>query len=704
MASNSKLDVEDGEVEEERNKAAKSVSAPQPPRGLPNKPHFAVRPPDGRIQSPNTRASPRDDTRDQNIQRTQTPRRNEGGVLPSATPMSNARNQLPITRSTAQDVNGARINPQHKLPERPEVPLPPPRSERRQDRRLTEREDGGRDGGRDARLDSRIDVRTPEKTTERIPSDRRPLSPRRDGRDGRDRRDERVLNRDDGRVQHSLLPQQQDIQRTDSRIGSDLSRNLPEKYRGGQVAQDRSHQSARLNDHAEDWNRRNDRPTSQHGDRRAISPPRMDHRQDSTASRHSDRDIRQEHRITDRKSESTSIDLPVSRSRIQDSHPGRPPAGPRADVERARRADRSALSESSPPVIKDRELVGSGQSLRGAPSGPAHPDHGWPNNDHNHPGRLNAPPHPPPVNNATPEVPSGPRGSNRGPGTLPALADSRYPHGPRRGVNPPTPGGRQPLPSPSLGGPSNAPLSSPVVEAREKVSSATAAVEISPTVNAPLHPQGNSSSISLLPEPSTFNVHPDRLRALGLPADPSPRDQPPIHPSRLQAVQSATTVPPSLPVGPRGNLSQAGPSPASQAAPQLTSHGSSSSKQASPPTGPSRGSERGGDDANSRRRAHLLAQNLNAAGNGGSGAVQTQDQPSPQGVGIRGRAGRRGVTGANAATGNSSGSSVRGGQGGAGVANDRRGSTSTVAVGQSVPDLARRVSGSINEIDRKSVV
>lgn len=578
--------------------------------------------------------------------RANTPRRDENMPVRTATDLVMRPNTIQNTRVIVQQQPG-RPQPQHQLPDRPQAQQP-------QHGRVADRD--LRDLVRDSR--PQVEIRGRPGAGERLPErpgqqERRQPSPRRDsgGRDIRDphRRDvERPRGGRDESFQRPALPSRDDRgQRGPERKEPDVIRPDGTPQRQNQPPQQTppSRSDSRVPTPDLDRTRRGDRVddrSRRHEQLRQGEPMVIDRLE------HLDRRI-PERRLSDQT---------LPRQQQEEPHLQRPPAGPRADVERDRR-NRQQVEATGPltPKERDQRDLFPGAPIR-APSGPSIQDHRdqqrhvavQPHHqDPNH-GRLN----PPDL-----IIPKGPR-------------DRNPPHGPRGGPARPSTGPQTPaapgmrIPSTPVGG--VPPLPSP----NEKLMI---------TLPAEKPEQKQSLSTPSTPGVDTTGIHPDRLRAMGVSEGPGPkqlamnstprgesrpearergeqrearqdRPQPqpqpenrqqtlPVHPSRMGSIQTSssssstpgTSTPPS---GPRGGPMPVeklpvGPPPPSATVPN---------KPGSPPTGPATSRPDRGDEAHHQRRRMQAMQNL---------LGQAGDTAAPQGNVIRGRA-RRG----NGTTGNGS--------------------------------------------------
>ncbi|PWW79019.1 hypothetical protein C7212DRAFT_275370 [Tuber magnatum] len=610
LPSKPDAEKEDGEIDD--SKGSKEI------KRVPNLPQRPAVPPPPLRRQP-SRDPPRLQQSQQSNEpsRAGTPRRDE--PLNPRPNQDMSRNLNQVNRGPPPQPN--RPLPQHQLPDRPPVQQPHDRARDMRDspRSVEVRGTAGRP----------IVERLPDRPSDRL-GDRRPPSPRREGRDQHRRDTDRGRAREDN-FQRPALPVRNDDRapRTGDRKDPDI-RMEPLPNRSTQPPQpvrtDSRSQSSdvdrRRPDRTDDRSRRHDRSDLQ-AHQMEVDRPDPDRR------------------APDRRA--SDQNLPRQQAPQEDAHSQRPPAAPRADVEREReRRNR----QEGPPTPKERDLL-TGAPPRG-PSGPPLSDfretrHAPPvtHQDPNH-GRLN-PPDIIPKGPRDRSAPMGPRGNmNRvasSPALTPTAGTQRIPPN-----NPP--GVPTPLPSPGL---------------ENKPPSVVASADNKIETQKPADNTGASTNGS-----DTAGIHPDRLRNVVQnpqplppllppqpPQPPQPQPQSPItqsqppqqsssvHPSRRQAIQGVSTTPtsaaaPGPPSGPRANpilgvASPAAPSP-------TTSNPPPPVKQGSPPTGPSRGdtgSSRGdrGDDAHHHRRRMMTMQNIIGQASGGGDATQ--------GSSIKGRASRR---------------------------------------------------------------
>lgn len=628
LPSKPEAEKEDGEIDDStkggkgdgRRTVLSPQSAPDASKDTRRAPNLPARP--GPIPPPIRRGHSREPPRPQQQQpqqmsnepsRVGTPRRDDPMPIRGAAQQDlgmRQQNVAPNNRNIAQ-----RTQPQHQLPDRPQHP--------QDSRRVSDLERRDlRDLVRDPRPGPQVEIRGRLGPGERLPErpgpERRPVSPRRDGRDvrgvdmhrrdverpprgGRDEsfqrpalpsRDERggrkepdLLRGNDTPIRQNQPPQQTPPTRMDTRVPT------PDQDRG------------RRGERMEERGRRHDQ--SRHSDPMNVDSPEQQRRANSE---------RRPEQTTPRQEESP--------------HLQRPPAGPRADVERDRRNRQQV--ESGPQTPKERDLFTA--PIR-APSGPSIPDHRdqrhvpiqQHHQDPNH-GRLN----PPDL-----IIPKGPRESNP-------------PHGPRRGQVWVAPGVQsQSIPGP--GGPGRI-LTTPIgVQPLSSPSDKPMPLNLP---NDKFEGSQQSRSAPSTPGVDISGIHPDRLRAMtGLeapqmmganatPVNPRPesrnddgrsrgdRDQrqqgqgrqqqqpPPVHPSRIQSIQV------TVPSGPRGDNAE------STSTSPITGP---STKPGSPPTGPSTSRpERNDTETHHQRRRMQAMQNV---------LGQAMD-PAPAGQVIRGRARR----------------------------------------------------------------
>lgn len=579
--------------------------------------------------------------------RVNTPRRDENMPVRAATDLVMRPNVIQNTRVIVQQQAG-RPQPQHQLPDRPQAQQP-------QHGRVTDRD--LRDLVRDSR--PQVEIRGRPSGGERLPErpgpqERRQPSPRRDsgGRDIRDphRRDiERPRGGRDESFQRPALPSRDDRgQRGPERKEPDIVRADGTPQRQNQLPQQTppSRSDSRVPTPDLDRTRRGDRVddrSRRHEQLRQGEPMIVDRLE------HSDRRI-PERRLSDQ-------GLPRQQEEL---HLQRPPAGPRADVERDRR-NRQQVESTGPPTPKERDQrdLFPGAPIR-APSGPSIQDHRdqqrhvvvQPHHqDPNH-GRLN----PPDL-----IIPKGPR-------------DRNPPHGPRGGLVRASTGPQTPtvsgmrIATTSVGGGGPSTLPSP----GEK-----------PTIPLPIEKPEQKQSLSTPSTPGvdTAGIHPDRLRAMGVSEGSGPkppamsanatprgesrqearergeqretrqeRSQPqpenrqqtlPVHPSRMGSIQTSTSsstpgtsTPPS---GPRGGGSTSVEKPLVASLPAAPVP----NKPGEPPTGPATSRPDRGDEAHQRRRMQAMQSLLGQAG----------DIAAPQGNVIRGRARRGNGTGNGSTSG-----------------------------------------------------
>lgn len=575
--------------------------------------------------------------------RANTPRRDDNMPVRAATELVMRPNAIQNTRVIVQQQQG-RPQPQHQLPDRPQTQQP-------QHGRVADRD--LRDLVRDSR--PQVEIRGRPSGGERLPErpgqERRQPSPRRDsgGRDIRDphrREVERPRGGRDESFQRPALPSRDDRgQRGPERKEPDIVRMDGTPQRQNQPPQQTppSRSDSRVPTPDLDRTRRGDRVddrSRRHEQLRQGEPIVIDRLE------HSDR------RILERRLSDQAIPRQQEEPHLQ-----RPPAGPRADVERDRR-NRQQVESTGPPTPKDRDQrdLFPGAPIR-APSGPSIQDHRdqqrhiavQPHHqDPNH-GRLN----PPDL-----IIPKGPR-------------DRNPPHGPRGGParastglqTPATSGMR--IPGTPVGGGALPPLQG-------------LGEKLMITLPAEKPEQKQSLSTPSTPGVDTAGIHPDRLRAMGVSEGPgskssvmsanaTPRGESrqearergergeqrdirsqlqlenrqqtlPVHPSRMGSIQassitsiSGTSTPPS---GPRGG----GSTLVEKLLVAPLSSTPVPNKPGEPPTGPSTSRPDRGDEAHQRRRMQAMQNLLGQA-----------SDIAPQGNVIRGRA-RRG----NGTTGNGS--------------------------------------------------
>lgn len=566
-------DKEDGEIDDNRNRRGpmQSNNLPQRPPQHPNQ-----RTP----QHPSERKPPTP------IRDGQQPPQYDNRQPPNRVPTPRHEDQRPIngrpqdrmdTRSPA--MRGSIPQPQHQLPERPDISRGDMSRQSTLERRdnIRDLREAPRPGDR-----GRIDSRLPEKPDVRRHSPRRDIHPR-------------EVRRDDGRVtmgrepefHRTPLPPQQweERNRREERMPDADSRPMP----GNPGARG-------LQQFIESDNRHPDRSDSRRrSDRQDQLAQQTGRLNDYPVERPDSTDHRMQDRNPDPLPQRHAAEPMPPRHAQEDMHARPPPAGPRGNFDQRDRRNQPVQPPPQQQQQKDRELFQGpqgGNQMRAPPSAPAHPSEQFRDNRHPAPGSYH---HQDPnhgrLNPPELTIPKGPRGGNvpfaqrgslniRGASAAAAAAaNQQQSQQQSAGTAPSTP---------------RTQLTSPVLDSGNKIDM------------PPPRPERVSQSAPSTPAPEAPpGIHPDRLKAFesGQKQQPKPQHQAPQPARQTQPTPDrADRRPPSVDAGP--SMSSRVGRPNSPPPPAVPANAEPLS------TGPSRRDGQTDEARNQRRRITKLNQFL----------------------------------------------------------------------------------------------